>query len=144
MDKQPDRAVPIFQRVTVLWSVIGVLVGVLLGVILVFAMSQRRAASESVANEVEPAGNTTAQPAQRWFIWLGDAPAVGIPFQSEADCEGGRKSFVSGEVEAYRSTVAELDKQRLNYRQIQMLGYNPYDRAKERLEMATRAYCRTQ
>lgn len=115
---------------------VGLLIGLLVGVTVV---TNRNGTSA----HIEQANATQApekQPPERWYVWLGNAPASGEPFASESACEEHRRIALRELRERGNQAIDEIGP--MSIRQIQGLGYDPRERIADQVREAGKAYCR--
>jgi len=145
MDKQSIGEKLEQQRVTILLVIVGILLGVLIaiGVMLLIRPTAQLAEGDAAVNQVAEAEVAVAQKVevqQRWYIWEGNAPLLGEPFETQELCEQSRQDFVETAIATADREAKSMEG--LSFRQVQALGYNPMDRVMEGLAKIRRAYCR--
>ena len=111
--------------------VVGLLIGILVGLNLVTNGSRTQSQAEMTDAPEVP---------ERWYIWLGNAPASGEPFASESACEDHRRTALRELEGRANKAIDEIAPMSIN--QIRALGYDPRERIADQVREAGKAFCR--
>lgn len=114
---------------------IGVAVGLLIGLLIGLTLVTNRSQAQT---QIEVAD--AAQAPERWYVWLGNAPASGEPFASESACEEHRRTAHRELQGRANQAIDEIGP--MSIRQIQGLGYDPRERIADQVREAGKAFCR--